>query len=145
MAELKLKVALTINASQRMVFDAFSGPAHLSKWFTTNAQADLRVGGKYSNGDNDQGEFLEIDPPHRLRFTWDDEKHCPGTVVDVSFKKTDKNQVQVLLEHSQLSSAQDVRDMETGWRWALASLKSYLENGRAIPFAEWQKTRQSGG
>jgi uncharacterized protein YndB with AHSA1/START domain len=142
MSGKKLKSTVTVRVSQEEVFAAFTEPAHLSRWFTTDARADLRVGGRYSNGDNDKGKFLEIDPPRRVRFTWENEMHCPGTMVDVEFNVTDDREVAIRLEHSQLSSEKDVRDMETGWSWALESLKSYLETGRAIPFEGWQKNRR---
>lgn len=144
MGEHKLRLTQTINVSAKKAFEAFTEPTHLSKWFTTEARADLRVGGRYSNGDGDCGEFLEVDPQRKISFTWENEKHCPGTVVNVVFTESG-DRVEVFLEHTRLSSQEDIRDMETGWSWALDSLKSYLESGRAIPFEEWQKHRSTDG
>jgi uncharacterized protein YndB with AHSA1/START domain len=145
MAEHTLRLSKSMEASAKQAFEAFTEPRHLSKWFTTDARADFRVGGRYSNGDNDMGEFLEIDPPRSVKFTWENEKHCPGTVVNVSFSAEEDGEIKVLLEHSRLSSQDDMRDMETGWSWALESLRSYLETGRAIPFEVWQKNRSTSG
>jgi uncharacterized protein YndB with AHSA1/START domain len=122
-------------------FDAFTDPVHLSRWFTTEAKADLKVGGRYSNADGDRGQYLATDRPHKVKFTWDNEKHCPGTVVEVTFEAEAEDGVGIELRHSELSSDDHVRDMETGWSWALASLKSYLETGKPVQFEDWQKNR----
>ena len=129
----------TVTASPEGAFDAFTQPAHLSTWFTRSAQVDLRVGGRYSNADNDQGEFLLLERPERLRFTWDNPEHCPGTVVEVRFTSKPGGRVTVQLEHSGIESEDGYLDMKKGWTWAMDSCKSYLEKGKPLPYEEWER------
>ena len=139
MDKLTLKLIKIVNATDKEAFEAFTEPDHLSRWFTTRAEAELVEGGRYSNADGDKGEYLSIDPPKRVVFTWDNEKHCPGTVVEVTFTGKEDGVVEISLEHAKLSSDVDLHDMNTGWSWALESLRSYLETGKPTPFEQWQK------
>lgn len=122
-------------------YDAFTDPELLSKWFTESAKADLRVGGRYSNSDKDQGEYLLLERPGHVRFTWENEEHCPGTVVDVKFRKVSGTETAMVLEHRDIKDESGHEDMKMGWSWALDSLKSFLEHGKPIPFDEWEGGR----
>lgn len=125
--------------SAKSAYDALTDPPQLSRWFTTSARADLEIGGSYSNADGDKGKFLELHRPDGLRFTWENEKHCPGTVVEISIKQIGEGVVEITLTHSLLASDTDANDMKIGWSWALTSLKSYLETGQPISFEQWHK------
>jgi uncharacterized protein YndB with AHSA1/START domain len=127
----------TVNASAREAFAAFTDASHLSKWFTTRARVDLRAGGKYSNGDGDRGEFLLVEPPKRVKFTWDNPQHCPGTLVEVTFETRGRGKSVVRLTHSRLRDQRAYEDMKEGWSWAMESFKSYLETGKPIPHEAW--------
>jgi len=128
-----VSVQRTIRATPDRAFDALTQPDVLSRWFTTSAQADLRVGGRYANADGDQGEFVIFDRPQRLRFTWDNPEHCPNTLVEVVLTEKPGGSVTVRLEHSRIRSQAGYLDMKEGWTWAMDSLKSYLETGKPIP------------
>jgi succinoglycan biosynthesis protein ExoV len=81
----KIHLCQTILTSQRKVFDAWTEPKKLKKWFgsdryaTKTAKVDLRVGGQYHltvmklpEGEefNLIGTYLEISYPLRLVYTW---------------------------------------------------------------------------
>jgi uncharacterized protein YndB with AHSA1/START domain len=132
----------TINAPVEDVYDAWAKPSKLNKWFTTGAKQTFREGGKYSNNDKDKGEFRKIVKNKRIRFTWENEKHCPGTIVQVSFDKKGKDKTTITVQHEKLPDRKGRDDMKTGWSWAMDSLKSWLEKGKAIPYEEWEKARQ---
>jgi uncharacterized protein YndB with AHSA1/START domain len=134
-----LELVKIIASTPAETYLRFTDPVHVSRWFTTRAQADLRPGGRYSNADGDQGEYLELEPPHRVKFTWDNPAHCPGTQVEVTFSPTAGDKVKVVLIHALLKSSDDLEDMRKGWSWALESLKSYLETGKPIQYEEWLK------
>jgi len=136
---MELKIEKEIDASQEDCYKAFTDPEHLSKWFTTNAKADLKVAGRYSNDDNDEGEFLELKPFERVRFTWDNKQHCPRTEVKIDFIFINEDKTKIILTHSKLESEFHVNDMGKGWRWAFENIKSYLETGKTITFEEWGK------
>lgn len=137
-----LQLRQEMKARPEAAYNAFTRPEELSVWFTEEAQGDLRVGGRYSNSDNDHGEYIALDKPAHVRFTWENEEHCPGTVVDIRFEQVDDNVTQVVLEHQDLPNEAEFEDMKTGWSWALTSLKSYLEQGKPISFEEWQLSRK---
>lgn len=139
---MDLNLEKNIKAPQEKCFRAFTEPEHLSKWFTTNAKAELKVGGKYSNDDNDQGEFLELNPNSNVNFTWDNKDHCPGTEVSVYFHPLAENETKISLSHTKLESLNHLEEMKKGWTWALESIRSYLEEGKPLPYSEWEKSLQ---
>ncbi len=134
-----IDVQRTVKGSAKRAFDAFLQAEHAAKWFTRKAKADVRVGGAYSNSDGDQGEFLAVDSPKRVRFTWDNKRHCPGTIVELTVRSAGPGKVAVRIAHSRLKSAKDREKMKQGWSWALDSFKSYVETGQPIPHEEWLK------
>ncbi|MGD8395089.1 MAG: SRPBCC domain-containing protein [Candidatus Eiseniibacteriota bacterium] len=143
----ELGMQRTIRASRTAAFEAFTAADQLGTWFTRRAEVDLRVGGAYENADGDRGTFLAIERPRRLRFTWDNPQHCPGTMVEVTFEAAEtasRGTVVVRLRHRKLRSREDRESMLEGWSWALDSLRSYLETGRPITHEAWLAARHSG-
>jgi uncharacterized protein YndB with AHSA1/START domain len=133
-----VSVSRTIRASAEQAFDAWTSAKAWNAWFTRGARVNAKSGGRYSNADGDRGEFLRVDRPRRIAFTWENETHCPGTRVQVDVLKKAKDKVQVVLTHSKLATPRDRQEMRGGWSWALDSLRSWLETGRAIPSEEWE-------
>ncbi len=130
-------VQRTIRATPEEIYSALTRPEALTSWFTKEASVDLRVGGNYENSDGDTGKFLVIEPPARLRFTWENPEHSPGSEVEATIHPKTANKSTLRLEHSKLKSREEFEDMKEGWSWALDSLKSFLERGTAISFEEW--------
>ena len=137
---LDLRVEKLINVSSDEAFLAFTDADLLSKWFTTNADVDLRIGGRYSNADGDEGEFIEIVPSQLLKFTWENKNHCPGTLVMVRFSDVSTKETRIEITHSDLKSKNDLTHMREGWLWSLDCVKSFLETGRTIRFEDWKKS-----
>jgi uncharacterized protein YndB with AHSA1/START domain len=77
---------IDIDAPPADVYQALTDPAELAAWWgspdtyrTFDWAIDLRVGGAWSCQAEDpatgrqstvRGEYLELDPPHRLAYTW---------------------------------------------------------------------------
>ena len=65
---------IRIAASPETVFDYFVDPDKMVQWKGRQAELDPRPGGLYRVDINDQavarGEYLEIDAPSRVVFTW---------------------------------------------------------------------------
>lgn len=133
-----------ITASAESAFDVWSSLEKQSAWFTTGKKQDFRVGGRYSNADGDCGVYLEIVPPTRLRFTWEQPCHSPGSEVAIDFTPIDSDVVNVRLTHSKLGSPDDASDLMLGWEWALDSMKSYLETGAGIGYRDWEALKEMG-
>ncbi len=138
----RITVQRTVKTEWRSAWSAWADPALLSRWFTTNARQDFRVGGRYENGDGDSGEFLKIVPDKLIRFTWENKQHQPGSIVQVELAPQSKTRVVVRLRHEKLKTKKDADDLKQGCSWALDSLQSFLERGAPIAHADWLRERQ---
>jgi uncharacterized protein YndB with AHSA1/START domain len=135
-----LTVTRTVPAQRKRVFRAWTRPAELKKWWsigegwkTSSAKVDLRVGGKFSIGNEPPGggavvitgEFLVVEPPSKLVYTW----IFPGntteeSMITVEFRDLGK-QTEVVVTHAKASKAMLLEAIE-GWDTALAGLEVYL-------------------
>lgn len=81
MADEALEIRRTLAASPERVFAAWTDASWLARWMSpvghARVEADPRPGGRLRVvmvGDGRDiehvGEFLEVEPPHRLSFTW---------------------------------------------------------------------------
>ena len=134
---------VSIRAVPSRVFAALTKPAKLDAWFTTGAKANLRVGGRYTNKDRDTGRFLEIAPNKRLRFTWDNPDHAPGTIVEIVLTRN-RTSTTVSLLHYGFSKKNDFDHYSSnvsGWNWALSNLKAYLEGQPLVQYEDWLKKK----
>ncbi len=142
--EYRLTEEIRIRAPRERVFAALTEPDQLAAWWTIpgryetrQAEVDLRVGGAYrlsgvssAQGQFEvSGEYLLIDPPTHLRYTW-----CPDwdglareSVVDIRLLEVGLNETRVLVEHSAFV-AEAARDAHRqGWSAVLTALRGYLE------------------
>jgi uncharacterized protein YndB with AHSA1/START domain len=103
-SERELVVTRTINGPARIVFEAFTRPELLRRWWVPKSfgvsllscEADVRVGGQYrfvfGHGDSEPmaffGRYLEVTPHSRLVWT-NDEGEGGGPVTTVTFEERD--------------------------------------------------------
>ena len=87
------ELEVRIEARPETVFEFFVDPEKMSRWKGTSAELDPRPGGTYrvggiAGGATVVGEFVEIDPPRRLVFTWgwegDDDVPPGSSTVEVT-------------------------------------------------------------
>src|SRR3954470_13001655 len=94
-SERELVVTRTVNGPARLVFEAWTKPELLKRWWVPKSfgvsllswEADVRVGGKYRlvfshDGSNTMaffGRYLEVTPHSRL--VWTNEEGADGEVV----------------------------------------------------------------
>ena len=77
--ETTVERELAIDASPETVWEFLVDPEKLSRWFGSRAWLDPRPGGQYRvdviQGHIASGEFVELEPPHRLvhTFGWETE------------------------------------------------------------------------
>jgi uncharacterized protein YndB with AHSA1/START domain len=142
--ELKLELEHRYAAPREQVFDAWTNPTVLERWWaaaptweTPLAEVDARIGGSYrlsmrtDEGDvhTVHGEYTEFSPPKRLAYTWSwDEGPEPAmagsenSLVVVEFLE-DGDGTLVRLTHSGLANEQ-IREMHVqGWEAVLANLE----------------------
>lgn len=136
-----VSVSRTVACPLESAWNAWAEAQELSRWFTTQAKQDFREGGRYENADKDSGTFLRIVPMKRIKFTWEQSKHNPGSEVEVTFEPTKTGKVRMVLSHEKLASQKEVEDLREGWSWAMDSLKSYLETGEPIVWKDWKAAR----
>src|SRR5690349_7448714 len=72
--EMSVERELTIAASPETVWQFLVDPAKAVLWMGETAALDARPGGEYRvgviPGHTASGEFVEVDPPNRVVFTW---------------------------------------------------------------------------
>jgi uncharacterized protein YndB with AHSA1/START domain len=123
------------------LFRALTDPEALTNWFgpgaakVHHAESDLRVGGKWAIemiGDNCEehnisGEYVEIDAPRKVVFTWA-WRSTPDRVSQVTYALTsaDEGRTTLTLTHERLANA-EVRDKHVfGWNGSLDNLSPWL-------------------
>lgn len=123
----------TLPASAEWVYAAFTEPGLLNRWFTHDAQLDVREGGTYRTGDGDKGVYKKVIPAKRLRFTWENPIHSPGSMVDIQFDAASSNSCVLSLTHSKIKTQDGYHDMKAGWGGALDNLKIVAESHQTDP------------
>jgi len=72
--ELTYERSVRIAAPREVVFAYFTDPEKMIRWMGTSANVDARPGGAYRvdiNGrDIASGQYVEVDPPNRVVFTF---------------------------------------------------------------------------
>lgn len=142
MGDLELTVEKEISSTPANIYNALTDPQILSRWFTTNAKGDLSIGGRYSNDDADEGEYLELRPFEKIRYTWENPGHYPGTEVSIEIISLTYDITRVRVTHFKLESEEAIEEMRGGWTWALDNLKQFLETGIPITYDKWKRQQQ---
>ena len=135
MAELRLE--RTFDAPPEEVFDAWTRPEVLQRWWaadpdwdTPEAEVDLRRGGRYrltmrdpANGNEHtvEGEYTEIERPSRLAYTWSWIGYPMDTLVTVEFRPMG-DATTVVLTHTDLPDDEQRAQHEHGWQACLDNL-----------------------
>lgn len=135
-----MRIRRIIPATKERVFRAWTEPAQLKRWWsigegwrTLFAEIDLRVGGKFALGnkppDADMllitGEFLVVDPPDKLAYTWRFQGTNPEeNIITVEFHGRGEK-TEVVVTHEQSSKEMGPSAL-AGWRAALESLCLFL-------------------
>ncbi len=72
--KVSLEREIAIAASPETVWEFLVDPDKATRWMGQACSFDARPGGEYRcnviPGHTASGEFIELDPPHRLVFTW---------------------------------------------------------------------------
>lgn len=142
-AKRTLVLTRTFQAPAALVFDAWSDPKHLGRWWGPNdftlphCEQDFRVGGRYRfcmrgpDGSDHwvRGEYTMIDRPHRLVFTWlredaDGDIWC-DTVVAITLEQ--RGAVTLLtLNQTTFATVPHCEEHSVGWNECLDRLVRYV-------------------
>jgi len=137
-----------IAAPPEKVFQAISDPNQLKNWWGqkgnyrhTDVQCDVRKGGKWrtagvgEKGDKYEvsGEYLEVDPPRLLVYTWA-ASFDGGTPTTVRWElQPQAGGTRVSLRHSGFAKQPEVSTHYSGgWPTVLAWMRAYVETGETV-------------
>lgn len=142
----EIRLSRRLAATPAEVFDAWTRADQIMQWMipsgpgTTRAQLDARIGGRFRIDMTDKGaviphdgEYLRLEPPHLLEFTW----VSPFTdrqrsVVTVELKAAGRDATDLTLTHKLLPTAKAVDDHTWGWNACLDALVArYAEPSRS--------------
>lgn len=140
---LNLEMRRVLGASPAAVFRALSQPQELIKWFGPDgftipgAESDLREGGRYRiamqppQGDLFylEGEFLEIDPPERLSYTfrWEDpDPEDRETVVRLALRDLGDASTELIFTQGDFTTERRRALHEGGWTQSLNKLEELV-------------------
>jgi uncharacterized protein YndB with AHSA1/START domain len=139
---MKLAVQrLVINADAESVYEMFVDPAQFGLWMAEGATLDAKPGGvvrwTHPNGDTVSGQFVELDRPRRIVFTYGWERSeveiPPGsTTVEIDLVAQDDGATLVTLVHRGLEdAAADAH--QGGWGHYLDRLRRTAEGEEVGP------------
>ena len=131
---------IAIDASPTTVWEFLVDEAKAIRWMGLSASLDARPGGLYLveviPGHTARGEFVEVDPPHRLVFTWgwDPSGEEPNLVppgsstVEVELLP-DGDGTKLLFTHRDLPSQASAESHGHGWDHYLTRLVTAASGG----------------
>lgn len=145
-----LTLVRRIAARPSIVFEALTTAEGVRAWWGPDdlpviaAEIDLRVGGEYRvrfqtlDGQQHEafGEYLEVDPPHRLVMTWryafggEPEEEGRTSRIEVEVTPFEGGS-ELTFTHAQLRNEASLASHERGWTGSLAKLVRNL--GDATP------------
>ena len=130
-------------ASPDAVFDAWTQPGLLQRWWAQRAELDPRPGGAYhlafpQGGWHLRGRYTAVDPGRRLAFTWTWD-HDPDLTqeVAVDLAPLADGGTALTLAHGPYADTDHGRDLRQshldGWRHFLGRLRSLLTPAATAP------------
>jgi uncharacterized protein YndB with AHSA1/START domain len=141
-SELILHLETVVPVPRERVFAACIDPEQLAQWWgpagftSSEVELEARAGGPYRirmqppDGDafHLRGEFVEVDPPRRLAYTFDWEEPDPDdrqTVVTLTFLDH-REGTRLILDQGPFATEARRALHETGWTETLERLERYL-------------------
>ena len=137
-----VELQLRLDAPPDQVFPFLTDAERYVRWQGVKAELDPRPGGLYRVWmDADtvaRGEFVEVEPPHRLVFTWGWEGNAavpPGSTTVELTLKADGDGTTLVLRHSGLPDGETAAMHEEGWRLFTGRLASVARGEDPGPMA----------
>lgn len=139
-----LEISRTFKCSKRQLFDAWSSPTIMSRWFfadsnrcrDSDVEVDFRVNGAYSlvmyfeSGDSSRihGTYKEILRYTVIRFTWNS-VNATDSEVELNFRELSPNRSELKLVHRLLPDETSRTLHGNGWELCLANLLALVDAG----------------
>jgi uncharacterized protein YndB with AHSA1/START domain len=110
------------------------------RWKGTTAELDAQPGGLYRvlmpSGDQVRGEYVAVEPPHRVVFTWGFEGSAdlpPGSSTVEITLQADGDGTIVRLRHDRLPTDLSREQHAMGWRHYVERLAIVADGGEPGP------------
>ncbi|MDQ6829264.1 MAG: SRPBCC domain-containing protein [Gemmatimonadota bacterium] len=143
-SESRVVIRRTIAATPEEVFAAWTDAATMGLWMrpgstsASRVELDVRVGGAFTidmmHGERvhvHRGEYLEIDPPHLLVFSWiSDGTQQERSIVRVELHARGE-ETELVLTHERLPSEDAEKSHRRGWTDIVEALALRLERGHS--------------
>lgn len=133
----KITIQTIINEPVEKVWDAYTSPAHITKWnHATNdwhcprAENDLRVGGRFvsrmeakdgSGGFDYSGTYDAVETHKRIDYTLDDARK-----VTTAFQEMGNSTAMTIVFEAENENPAEIQRI--GWQMILDNFKLYVEN-----------------
>jgi uncharacterized protein YndB with AHSA1/START domain len=131
----ELTINRTLAAPADRVWAALTDPAALAAWFwprrfAPTAEVDLRVGGRYridgpAVGMAASGEYVTVEPPHKLVFTWVWDGEPGETLVTIELTPAGTG-TELTLRHERFADDAGRDSHAQGWHDCLDRLPQWL-------------------
>lgn len=143
MATANLVIKKKFNLSKRQLFEAWSNPQIMQRWFfgaqlrdnCCTVENQFVTKGKYKvimhfedmTNSEMRGEYLEINRYNKIVFTWSNSL-VTDTIVTLMFKELSPNTSELTLEHSLFPDEFTRSKHNEGWDRCLENLAIALED-----------------
>jgi uncharacterized protein YndB with AHSA1/START domain len=135
-----LERTISIAAAPETVWEFLVDPDKITRWMGMRAELDARPGGIYRcaviAGHTASGEVVEIEPPHRLVFTWgweqsgDEASSVPPGSTTIEIELTPEGDgTSLRFAHRDLPSAEAKASHGHGWDHYLPRLETAAAGG----------------
>ena len=138
MSEHSVVLSKVISAPREELFEAFTNPDVMTKWFypeedmSVEVENTFNVGGEYTlkmHGKDGVtythfGEYKEIVSPEKLVFTWNSD-FVQNTLVTIQFNESGAG-TEIVLTHDLLPSQEQVECHTGGWNGCFARLENTM-------------------
>jgi len=131
-----LQISRVLPAPPDRVWRAFTDPVALATWFwperfATTAETDVRVGGRYRiDGPGADmavsGEYVAVEPPSRLVFTWRWDGEAEETLVTLVLTPAGTG-TELAVTHERFGDDAGRDNHAKGWSDCLDRLPAWLE------------------
>ncbi|MEM9222324.1 MAG: SRPBCC domain-containing protein [Pseudomonadota bacterium] len=142
-----VRVSRVIDAPVAQVWQAWTTPSLMKAWWGKSiglechlCEMEVTPGGRYRYGMRKigaadthadvEGEFLAVEPPHRLAYTWSWTKEEPrvrNTLVTVTFAQEGDDKTVVTVLHERQPSEEVSESHRKGWTAKLEDLAVELQ------------------
>lgn len=136
----RLEVRRVIDATPEEVFAAWTDASSMARWMKpgphtveSRVEADPRVGGTFridmigaEKVYEHTGEYLVVDPPKKLVFTWVSEGTQQGRSIVTIDLHPRGNQTELVLTHEKLPDEKSAQGHKSGWTAIIEMLAEEL-------------------